>query len=721
MAFLGIVMVGLFGALFTRLWYLQVLETDQYTVAAESNQMRIIITPPTRGRILDRHGVLLADNVRTGVVTFDQSSYTDADVETLLIELADLLGVEVEQLAKGLADQRSHPLAPKIVATGLDEEGLLRVAERSIPGVEAKWDWVRVYPQNEVGAHIVGYVGAMSERQHRELIDDGYLPYERVGRAGIEGLFETELHGEPGRTKLEVDRRNRVQQILADIAPSPGHDIVLSIDVELQAAVESYLRQGLIAARKTVSDDSGFFYPALTGAAVVVDVRNGDVLAMASHPTYDPNWMVGGLSIAEYRSVFENPYAPGALNNRAVQGTYSPGSVFKTVTALAGLEAGLIAPRAAYHDVGYYSIPAERGCTGRCTFFNSDRAALGTVDLSAALTRSSDAYFYKVADDLYWIDGPEQWAIQDMARELGFGSPTGVQLPFEKSGRVPDGDVKKFLFEANPDAYNPYNEPERWFPGDNINTGIGQGFVSVTPLQLANAYATVANGGTRFSPNVVEAVVSRESETFGEAVLTFEPRVLDVVDFPDGTAVVREGLSNVTSLRLRGTAGKAFEGYDHEGYRVSGKTGTTQAQGLNAVLRRKKEDTAVFVAWAPTHDPRYAVAVVMEEAGFGGEAAAPVARRILEAVRAYEQRWPEPQIAFVPPQPECPEVPEALRGDPAFMGYVPQGCPWGVQIPRANTPGDADGDGIPDVDQLDDRFDGALGAATLPRHRSGVT
>ena len=714
MAFIGIVIVGLFGALFTRLWYLQVLETEQFAVAAESNQVRIIITPPTRGRILDRHGVVLADNVRTGVVTYDHSRYSEQHTEAVLTELADLLDVPAERLSQGFADQRTHPLAPKVVATGLDEDGLLRVAERSIAGVEARWDWVRVYPQNEVGAHIVGYVGAMSERQHRELIDDGYLPYERVGRAGIEGLFEAELHGEPGRTKLEVDRQDRVQRILADVPPEPGDDIVLSIDVELQAAAESYLRQGLIAARKTVSEDSGFFYPALTGAAVVMDVRNGDVLAMVSHPTYDPTWMVEGLSLAEYRSVFENPYAPGALNNLAVQGTYSPGSVFKPVTALAGLDAGLISPRAAFHDVGYYRIPDARGCTGRCTFFNADRAALGTLDLSGALTRSSDAYFYKVSDDLYWIDGPEQWAIQDMARSLGFGSPTGVQLPFEKSGRVPDGDVKQTLFELSPEAYNPYDEPARWFPGDNINTGIGQGLVAVTPMQLANAYATMANGGTLFSPNIVEAVVSRRAESFGEPVLTFEPRVLDVVDFPAGSAVVREGLSNVTNSRLRGTAAKAFDGYDHEGYPVSGKTGTAQAQGLNAVLRRKKEDTAVFVAWAPSHDPRYAVAVVMEEAGYGGEAAAPVARRILEAVRAYEQRWPEPQIAFSPPQPECPEVPEALRGDPAFLGYVPEGCPWGIQLPRANTPSDADGDGIPDVDQIE----GALPAS--PQRRRGA-
>ena len=183
--------------------------------------------------------------------------------------------------------------------------------------------------------------------------------------------------------------------------PKPGSDVYLTIDADLQAATESYLRQGLIAARKTVSEDSGFFFPSIGGAAVVMDLRNGDVLAMASHPTYDPNWLVGGITTLEYQSVFENPYSPGALNNRAVQGLYSPGSVFKLVTALAGLEARLISPRAAYYDVGYFKIPEKYGCTGRCTFYNADKAPLGIVDLSSAITRSSDAYFYKVAHDLY--------------------------------------------------------------------------------------------------------------------------------------------------------------------------------------------------------------------------------------------------------------------------------------------------------------------------------
>jgi len=515
----------------------------------------------------------------------------------------------------------------------------------------------------------------------------------------VENLFEPFLHGTPGITQLEVDSQGRVHRIIDAVPAEPGQDIVLTIDSQLQAATESYLRQGLLAARKTVSDDSGFFYPAIGGAAVVMDLRNGDVLAMASHPTYDPNWLVEGIAGEVYRSVFENDLFPGVLNNRAVQGLYAPGSTFKTVTALGGLEAGLISPRAAFYDLGYYTIPEKYNCSGRCTFYNADRLALGVVDLSGAMTRSSDAYFYRVGNELWHLPTEDRFAIQYMARQLGFGRQTGIQLPFEKGGRIPDDEVKRTLFESNPEAYNPYGDPVIWLPGDNINTAIGQGLVVVTPMQLANAYAALANGGTLFAPNIVDRRVSRSAEDFGEVLQEYEARIMRTVEFPPGTSVLVEGLNGITSFTRRGTAWKAFQGYAQDEYCVAGKTGTSQADGINPVLQRKKEDTALFVAWAPCYDPRYVVAVVMEEAGFGGEAAAPVARQIIEAVRAYEQRWPEPQIAFVAPRPECPEIPEALRGDPAFLSFVPEGCPWGIPIPRANREGDADGDGVPDDEE----------------------
>ncbi|MEC9059854.1 MAG: penicillin-binding transpeptidase domain-containing protein, partial [Actinomycetota bacterium] len=311
LAFLGILIVGLFAALFTRAWYLQVLTSEELAERALSNYVEIVITQPTRGRILDRHGVVLADNIRSGVITVNQSRYAPGQTDFVLEQLSELINIPVATLKSRLQDQQTHPLAAKVVATGLDEYGLLRVSELSLPGVEAKWVMSRVYPQNEIASHIVGYVGAMSQAQQDRLLQSGYLPSERVGKSGIEQIFEPDLHGQPGRTELEVDSTGRVHRILSQTSPTPGSDVYLSIDADLQAATESYLRQGLIAARKTVSEDSGFFFPAIGGAAVVMDLRNGDVLAMASHPTYDPNWLVAGITTLEYQSVFENPYAPG--------------------------------------------------------------------------------------------------------------------------------------------------------------------------------------------------------------------------------------------------------------------------------------------------------------------------------------------------------------------------------------------------------------------------
>ncbi|MEC9473464.1 MAG: hypothetical protein VX584_02145, partial [Actinomycetota bacterium] len=275
LAFLGILIVGLFAALFTRAWYLQVLTSEELAERALSNYVEIVITQPTRGRILDRHGVVLADNIRSGVITVNQSRYAPGQTDFVLEQLSELINIPVATLKSRLQDQQTHPLAAKVVATGLDEYGLLRVSELSLPGVEAKWVMSRVYPQNEIASHIVGYVGAMSQAQQDRLLQSGYLPSERVGKSGIEQIFEPDLHGQPGRTELEVDSTGRVHRILSQTSPTPGSDVYLSIDADLQAATESYLRQGLIAARKTVSEDSGFFYPAIGGAAVVMDLRNG--------------------------------------------------------------------------------------------------------------------------------------------------------------------------------------------------------------------------------------------------------------------------------------------------------------------------------------------------------------------------------------------------------------------------------------------------------------
>ncbi len=696
LAFLGVVVVALFSALFARIWYLQVLATDEYQVQAATNRVRLISIPPIRGRILDRNGVVLADNEFVGVVTVDPTQ-VGAERDRVLDELELLTGESRDLMAARLDDPAADPFAPRTVAAGLDENTLELIAERALPGVKASFEPRRVYPQKAFAAHVVGYVGAMPEGFLEAHRGQGYTLNDRVGRAGIEDLFEEELRGRPGVRKVEVDRQNRVLRILGEEPPQNGYDVVLTIDIELQQAVEAYLALGLRDARQKISPDSDLFFPAYAGAAVVEDVRNGQILAMASYPTFDPNWLVDGLSSDLYDLTFNDPFSPGRLNNRAIQGLYPAGSTFKLVTAIAGSRAGVISPRGRYEDVGYFDVPGDCG-TG-CRFNNAGKAIMGPMDLSTAISRSSDAYFYSTGYKIWALPGENQWAIQDTARQFGFGSDTGIQLPFEKSGRVPDDEVKRVLFESRPDVYLTEDNVVTWVPGDNINLAIGQGFLTMTPLQLTNAYATWANGGTRFAPNIVDRVQTRE-DAEPEIVTDFGPRITDVLDFSDiPRDVINEGLAGVTRVRrtaygvARGTASGAFELWDNAAYPISGKTGTAQAEGINKALARPKEDTALFVGYGPTNDPRYAVTVIMEEAGFGGDAAAPVVRNIFDALRRLEQNWAEPEdLPLETPQPvtaTCPEIPRTLLHGGAEV-FVPEGCPYGTPLPVIGTPSDGE-------------------------------
>jgi penicillin-binding protein 2 len=694
MAFLGVVVIGLFAALFARIWFLQVLATEEFRVQADTNQVRLVTTSPIRGRILDRNGVILADNEYVGVLTVDPNEFADDEQrDFVLSEIERLTGESRDDLLVRLEDAGADPFAARVVVAGLDEQMLEIVTERALPGVTAEVSAIRIYPQGATAAHIVGYVGAQPKGWGARHPNDRYLPSDPVGRSGIEALFEQQLRGLPGARKIEVDRTNRIVRELGEDPSLAGHDVHLTIDLELQAAVEFFLDEGLRGRRGVQSeDDDRFFYPAYGGSAIVLDIRNGDVLAMASNPGFDPNWFIEGISREQFDSTFNDPLRPGALNNRAVQGLYAPGSVFKLVTSIAGTRAGVIGGRTQFEDEGFFEVP--RDCGSTCRFRNAGNAVYGNIDLSLAITQSSDAYFYSIGYDLWNIPEPDerQWAIQDAAKDLGFGQQTGVQLPFEKAGRVPDAEIKRNLFEARPDVYLAEENSIFWVPGDNINLSVGQGFLTVTPLQLVNAYATWANGGTMFQPNIADRIESRRVGTVGDVVLEIGPRVVRQLDFSDvPRSVINEGLEGVTIARntrsglTEGTAFTAFRGWDNRGYGVVGKTGTAEADGINRALGRKKEDTAVFVGWAPRDDPRYAVVVVLEEAGFGGEAAAPVARNIIDALRKLEQNWEDPEdLPLVPvdqPGSSCPQIPITLLRDPTYIFRVPEGCPYGIPTP----------------------------------------
>ena len=370
---IAIVVVALFGALFARLWFLQVLAAPEFEIEAERNQIELISLPTVRGRIFDRNGVVLAENVDTGIVTVDRAHLGDeADRGRVLGVLSELLGVSSRDLAERLDDSRNHPLLPVVVAHGIAESVLLLIEERNyeLPGVETALIKERIYPLGEHAAHIVGYLGEIDERTLNERRREGYTLGDDIGQTGIEFFFERELRGAEGRKKLEVDsRRNVLGELGVSLAPEPGNDIYLTIDIDLQMKVEELVVEALATARGRRNTDTTLFHPAHSGVAVVLDVRDGSVLAMASYPSYDPNVFIEGFSNDRFVELFADPLVPAPLNNRAIQGQYAPGSVFKLVTALAGLETGVITPRGPYFDQGFHEVG---NCEFQCIFRNAN-------------------------------------------------------------------------------------------------------------------------------------------------------------------------------------------------------------------------------------------------------------------------------------------------------------------------------------------------------------
>jgi penicillin-binding protein 2 len=618
---LGVIVVSLFAVLLARLWYLQVLAAPEFVRVAETNRIRFVSEEAPRGRILDRHGRVLVDNRVVNVVTVSRALLDDADEkaeqdrEAVLRRLSALLDTPVRDLQRRLADKRFSPYRPIPIAEDVDKSILVYIQEHQddFPGVEAVRVAQRQYPHGTLLAHVLGYVGVATDRELAEQEGEGYRLGDSIGKAGVEKVYESTLRGEAGITKLQVDARGTVLGVLDERAPQQGDDLRLTIDFEVQRLAEESLQLGLEAARGAVDRETGKHFVAPAGAIVVMDPRDGSLLAIASNPTYEPSLFINGISRQDF-AVLQDPANHAPLNNRAIQGLYAPGSTFKLVTALAGLQEGLVNPRTTITDTGVFRIPE---CQGRCTFRNAGGRQYGRVNLHRALTVSSDVYFYSLGNS-FWERRNEfgETAIQDVGELLGLGQRTGVPLPFENAGRVPDPELRRQLHEEKPTAF-----PEgRWFAGDNVNLAIGQGELVTTPLQLANMYAGVANGGTLYEPRVADAVVDRE----GEVVRRFGDTITRRLELPgDFRGALMGGLAGAVQEES-GTAAAAFAGFPMDVMSVAGKTGTAQVRG--------KHDTAIFVAAAPVDAPEYVVAVVMEESGFGGSIAAPVARRILDGI-----------------------------------------------------------------------------------------
>jgi len=570
-----------------RLWQVQVVDGDRYARAASADHVRHVVVPAVRGRIVDDHGRPLARNRTAMAVSVDRTvlARLPDGGRDVLRRLASLLGVSRRELAARtrLCDAKpkkgcwaGSPYRPIPVAEAVDERIAMRIVERAdrFPGVVAELQPVRDHPQGETAAHVIGYV-APDDRSN--------VATAPVGRDGLEAAYEADLRGTPGSRELVVDSAGRVVRTLRERPAEPGATLVTSIDSRVQRATERALEKAVRSARKRgrVADSA---------AAVVLEARTGRVVALANLPGYDPSVWVGGIDPKVYaRLVDERRGSP--LLSRAIQGQWAPASTWKVTSVAAAVREGRPL-------TGSYDCPGSYRVGDR-DFRNYGGVGYGRMDLRRALEVSCDTIFYRFAYEM-WREKPKGHPMVSMARAFGFGAKTGVDLPGESAGYLPRGDW---------DA-----------PGHAANFSIGQGEVLVTPLQLARAYAALANGGTLFSPRVGKRVVAAD----GKVLREITPPVAGRLPVGRKTlAYIRQGLSDVTRT---GTAAAAFAGYPLDKHPIAGKTGTAEVFG--------KQDTS----WFASFDRRHVVVVMVAQGGNGGETAAPAARDIWSAIHRVEEK-----------------------------------------------------------------------------------
>lgn len=539
-----------------------------------------------------------------------------------------------EELSERIEDPRYSKDRPVPIETAISEDLQILLTERAqeFPSVRATRVTARAYRYGALLAHVLGYVGPVSE-EDLELFESPQKPYEpdhSAGKAGIERTLERDLRGVPGVKVYEVDARGRrVREVVERRRePVPGDDVYLTIDIDLQYLVEVGLAAEVERRRRADAADCGADGCDPPGAAAVaIDPRDGQVLAMASYPTFDPSLFTGGISSADYEAIASPERAEehrNPLTNRAIGGQYAPGSTFKLFSSYAALATSLVTPEYVYQDTGvyYFSQPCS---SSLCRKQNAGMDAKGAVDLARALTVSSDTYFYRLGHES-WLrkDQLGEDGLQRQMEVWGLGEQTGIDLPGEAAGRIPTPAWQRTFAESLYDDPADQEEYGRWLAGTSANTAIGQGDVLTTPLQLANGYATFANGGTTWRPQLVLQVSPFGTQT---ARRVLEPEKTGQVPFAPGwREAILTGLDQVTKPGTGGTASATFQGFDQSACAVAGKTGTAQATD--------KDDSSLFVAFAPSTAPRIAISAIFEQAGFGSSAAVPFVRRVLEPLAA---------------------------------------------------------------------------------------
>jgi len=601
----------MFAALGVRLWFVQVLNAQAAKDQAQRNGIRLVAVPAPRGRILDRSGDVLVDNRPSLVVTVNRQEVGDRE-ESVLFRLSKVLHTPVRDLLARLNDPRYYPYTPIPVAFDVSKRVAFYLGEHAsrFQGVETPTLTVRDYPDGDLAAHVLGYTGQISADQLKDPRFHDYGQQDVVGKSGVEASYEQFLQGHKGEEKLLVNSAGKTLKAIGGRNARPGDDVVLSIDTDIQKLAEESLHLGIQAAHADT-------LPATAGAVIVMDPNNGQILAMASYPTFDPAFFVKGFTARQYRDTFEKPGEHQPLFDRAIQGTYPAGSTFKPFVALSALNHGIAS------ETGYYSCPASYevpGDTSHTIFENwAFPESFGTISLPTALVISCDTVFYQFGYK-FWLDylvgGKQEQLLQNDLRRFGFGHPTGVDLASENAGVIPDPKWKSEHFK--PTTEDPYADV--WKPGDLVNMSVGQGNVAVTPLQMAAAYSAIANGGKVYRPHVGLRIQRPD----GRVVRSIKPAVDDHLPFSKQQLFfIRQSLMGVVS-DPSGTAGFAFRGFPFGEVSVAGKTGTAEVAPFVPY--------SWFAAMAPVEDPKYVVVALVEQGGHGSQTAAPVVRRILEGL-----------------------------------------------------------------------------------------
>ena len=581
----------MFLLLFVRFFYLQVVQHEHYNTLAEANRISIVPIVPNRGIIVDRNGVLLANNY--SAYTLEIAPGKVDDIDALIEELATVIEItprDRRRFKKLIEESKSIDSLP--IRTRLSDEEIARFAANRyrFPGIEINARLFRQYPQGELFSHVVGHIGRINQREVEQLeangLDANYRGTDYIGKVGLEQSYETQLHGTTGVEEVEVDSGGRAVRTLSRSVPVSGNNLVLKLDAKLQEVVY-----------RAFGDHRG--------ALVAIDPATGGVLAFVSKPGFDPNLFVDGIDLASWDLLNTSPDRP--MVNRALAGTYPPGSTFKPYMALAALELGKRTPQQTIYDPGFFQFGNHR--------FRDDKVGgHGTVDMYKSIVASCDTYYYMLGNDL---------GIDNIARfigQFGFGAKTGIDIEGEATGVLPSQEWKRRHFKKP--------EQQKWYAGETISIGIGQGYNAYTPLQMAQAMATIANNGVIYRPHLVNYIENIRS---GERTLV-EPKVERAIPLkPENIEFIKRALAAVNT---EGTGARAFAKAE---YTSAGKTGTAQVVALKQNekynernVAERHRDHALFIAFAPLESPKIALAVVVENAGFGARAAAPIARQVLD-------------------------------------------------------------------------------------------